>query len=196
MNIRPGTLLLMPFYAAAVGTRAKSFENNPVIGSSALNKAGLHVGRIRFAHAMAAWRRKRLLPLVSMKDVEDFHRDGFVLKENYLPAPQFEALRAEVLSLGAPAREMIQGDSVTRRIALDSRTLRRLPNARAVVESQDWLGLIQYVGSSALTPLTYIQTIFSGVRMTAADPQTSLHMDTFHSTVKAWFFLTDVAEDA
>jgi hypothetical protein len=27
------------------------------------------------------------------------------------------------------------------------------------------------------------------------DPQTALHADTFHPTVKAWLFLTDVAED-
>jgi hypothetical protein len=27
------------------------------------------------------------------------------------------------------------------------------------------------------------------------DPQTALHADTFHATVKAWYFLTDVAED-
>ena len=28
------------------------------------------------------------------------------------------------------------------------------------------------------------------------DPQTDLHTDTFHPTVKAWLFLTDVAADA
>src|ERR1700694_3362140 len=28
------------------------------------------------------------------------------------------------------------------------------------------------------------------------DPQTALHADTFHPTVKAWLFLTDVAADA
>src|SRR6202035_1704280 len=29
-----------------------------------------------------------------------------------------------------------------------------------------------------------------------ADPQTFVHADTFHPTVKAWLFLTDVAADA
>ena len=33
-------------------------------------------------------------------------------------------------------------------------------------------------------------------RRRAADPQTDLHTDTFHPTVKAWLFLTDVAPDA
>jgi hypothetical protein len=33
------------------------------------------------------------------------------------------------------------------------------------------------------------------VRDAAPDPQTNLHLDTFHPTVKAFYFLTDVAED-
>ena len=119
-----------------------------------------------------------------------------MIKHDYLPAPSFRALRAEVVALAAPAREMIQGDAITRRIALDARTLARLPAARAFAEDPYWLALIRYAGSSALTPLTYVQTIFSRVRPGAIDPQTLLHADTFHSTVKAWFFLTDVAADA
>jgi hypothetical protein len=196
MSIRRPSWLLAPFYAAAVATASKSFGDNPIIGSPALNRAGLHVGRMRLAHAIAGWRRRRLAHLVSKEDAADFHHDGFVLKRNYLPTAVFEALKTEVLSLAAPARDMIQGDTVTRRIALDARTLARLPDVRALVESREWLGLVRYVGSSALAPLTYIQTIFSHVRETAADPQTRLHSDTFHPTVKAWFFLTDVGEDA
>lgn len=195
MSTRWPSWLLAPFYAAAVATSSKSFGGNPIIGSPALNRAGLHVGRMRLAHAIAGWRRRRLLHLVSKEDAMNFHRDGFVLKRNYLPEPVFEALKTEVMSLTAPARDMIQGDAVTRRIGLDARTLARLPAVRALVENREWLGLVRYVGSSALAPFTYIQTIFSHVRETAADPQTHLHMDTFHSTVKAWFFLTDVGED-
>src|SRR5437660_1585394 len=38
----------------------------------------------------------------------------------------------------------------------------------------------------------------SPMRAAAArpEPQTALHADTFHPTVKAWLFLTDVAADA
>jgi hypothetical protein len=64
-----------------------------------------------------------------------------------------------------------------------------------MVESPEWLGLIRYVGSFMLEPLLYIQTIFSQVRKAPPDPQTRLHADAFHSSVKAWFFLTDVNED-
>ncbi len=195
MNIHRPSWLLAPFYAAAIATTSKSFGNNPIIGSPALNQAGLHVARMRLAHAMAGWRRRRLAHLVSKEDAADFHCDGFILKRNFLPAPVFEALKTEVLSAAAPARDMIQGNTVTRRIALDAHTLARLPAVRALLESREWLGLVCYVGSSKLAPLNYIQTIFSHVRETAADPQTRLHSDTFHPTVKAWYFLTDVGED-
>jgi len=40
-----------------------------------------------------------------------------------------------------------------------------------------------------------VQTILSHVREAAPDPQTDLHIDTFHPTVKAFYFLTDVKAD-
>ena len=58
-----------------------------------------------------------------------------------------------------------------------------------MVESPEWLGLVRYVGSFMLEPLVYIQTIFSHVREAPPDPQTRLHADAFHPSVKAWFFL-------
>jgi Phytanoyl-CoA dioxygenase (PhyH) len=196
MNLRRSSWLLAPVHAAALLSAAKSFRDNPILGNSALNQAGLHVRRVRLAAAMAAFRRRRLQHLLSQKDLADFHRDGFVLKQDYLPAASFRALQDEVVALAAPAREMIQGDAVTRRIALDAHTLAWRPAVRAFVEDPYWLAVIRYAASSALTPLTYIQTIFSRVRPGGIDPQTFLHADTFHSTVKAWFFLTDVAADA
>jgi hypothetical protein len=196
MNLRRCSWLLAPVHAAALLSAAKSFRDNPILGNAALNRAGLHVLRVRLAAAMAASRRRRLQHLLSEKDSAAFHRDGFVLKQDYLPAASFRALQDEVVALAAPAREMIQGDAVTRRIALDAHTLAPRPAVRAFVEDPYWLALIRYAASSALTPLTYVQTIFSRVRPGAIDPQTLLHADTFHSTVKAWFFLTDVAADA
>jgi hypothetical protein len=196
MSDRRATWLLAPFYALALATAAKSFRDNPIIGSPTLNRRGLHVGRMRLAHAACEWRRRRLEPLVAPEDAVNFRRDGFVVKEGFLPDPVFAALRDEALALAAPAREMIQGDAVTRRIALDAPTLARAPALRGFVRDPRWLNLVRYVGSSALAPLTYIQTIFSHVGTGSEDPQLHLHSDTFHATVKAWFFLTDVAADA
>src|SRR5829696_1124190 len=182
-----------PVHVAALATGAKSFLDNPVIGSTKLNESGLHVARMRLAHRLADRRRARLAGMVSREDAAAFERNGFVLKENFLP--DFAQMEQEVLSLQAPARQMIQGDTMTRRIALDRSALARAPRVRAVLESPEWLGLIRYIGSSALQPIHYVQTIKSHVRNAPPDPQTNLHADAFHPTVKAWLFLTDVAED-
>ena len=187
--------LLAPFYAAALATGAKSFRDNPVIGSPTLNRAGLHVARVRLARKLAEWRRERLALLISDEDRIGFERDGYILKPNYLPASDYAVLKQQVLSFRGPARHQLQGDALTRRIALDRRALSQLPALRTFVQSPEWLGLIRYVGSFMLEPLVYLQTIFSHVREAPPDPQSRLHADTFHPSVKAWFFLTDVAEE-
>jgi len=187
--------LLAPLHVAALATGAKSFRDNPVIGSPRLNRAGLHVARVRLAHRMAEWRRERLASLISIDDRAAFDRDGFVLKRNFLPAADFAVLREQVLSFRGATRYQLQGDAMTRRIALDRAALSRLPALRTLVDHPEWLGLVRYVGSFRLEPLVYIQTIFSQVRSAPPDPQTRLHADAFHSSVKAWFFLTDVTEE-
>jgi Phytanoyl-CoA dioxygenase (PhyH) len=184
-----------PWHAVALATGAKSFRDNPVIGSPTLNRAGLHVARVRLAHRMAEWRRARLLTLISEEDRAAFGRDGFVLKPDFLPAADYAALKEQVLSFRGPVRHQLQGDAMTRRIALDRYALAHMPAVRRLVESPEWLGLVRYVGSFMLEPLVYIQTIFSHVRKAPPDPQTRLHADAFHPSVKAWFFLTDVAEE-
>jgi Phytanoyl-CoA dioxygenase (PhyH) len=186
---------MAPIHVAALATGAKSFRDNPIIGSPTLNRAGLHVARMRLAYRMAERRRERLAPLISNEDRAAFARDGFVIKRDFLPTAAYDALKQEVVSYEAPARQQSQGDAITRRIALDRRAMTRLPTVRALVESPEWLGLVRYVGSYRLEPFLYVQTIFAHARDAAPDPQTRLHADTFHPTVKAWFFLTDVGED-
>jgi hypothetical protein len=185
----------MPFHVAAVATTSKSFRDNPVIGSAWLNGKGLHIGRMMAAARLTAWRRKRLAHLVTTEDTAALARDGFILKRNFLPDAFFHAIQRELLELCAPARDMMQGDTVTRRIALDQRRRQELPETRRLLESAEWLGLLRYVGASALEPLTYVQSIFSHARKGPTDPQTRFHADTFHSSVKAWLFLEDVPED-
>jgi hypothetical protein len=193
--MNPARYLLAPVWAAQLATGAKSFRDNPILGSAALNRRGLHARRAQLAHDLAWKRRARLAHLVSPADRAAFDRDGFVLRENFLPAAEFERLRAAVMSHEAPAREMLQGDTVTRRIAIDPAFMAAVPEIRLVLENPAWRGLNRYVGSFDQEPLTYVQTILSHVREANPDPQTHLHLDTFHPTVKAFYFLTDVAED-
>ena len=68
---------------------------------------------------MAEWRRQRLSSLVCEEDRAAFERDGFILKPDFLPAADYAALKEQVLSFRGPVRHQLQGDALTRRIALD-----------------------------------------------------------------------------
>jgi hypothetical protein len=52
-----------------------------------------------------------------------------------------------------------------------------------------------YVASTRSRPLYYLQTIVGGFAEAPPDPQVELHSDTFHPSLKAWLFLTDVEDD-
>lgn len=193
--MRASDLVRYPLWTLALASGAKSFRDNKVIGSPALNRMGLHVARIRLAHALAWQRRSRLAHLVAAEDRQAFARDGFVVRRNFLDPAAFARLREQALAFRAPAREMIQGDTITRRIALDGAARKAMPEVDALLKRADLGGLLRYVGSFNQEPLYYIQTILSHVREASPDPQTNFHADTFHPSVKAWLFLTDVAED-
>ena len=188
--------IMTPWWSAQLFTGAKSFERNLLIGSSLLNRRGLHGARVAIAHRLAGARRRRLARMISVADREAFDRDGFVLRRNFLPQDTFAAVLAEVKAYRGPLREIAEGDSIVRKIALDRGTLARLPALGALLQSRDWRGLIRYAGSRNAEPVVWVQSILRHARSGSPDPQTLLHADTFHPTVKAWLFLTDVAEDA
>ncbi|MFT3989242.1 phytanoyl-CoA dioxygenase family protein [Aestuariivirga sp.] len=193
--MKAADIVKLPLWTLALASGAKSFRDNKVIGSPTLNRWGLHRARVKLAHDLAWSRRRRLAARVSDEDRAAFDRDGFVVKENYLPTEEFSRLREQVFAFEGPAREMVQGDTITRRLALDPKALSAMPAVRALLARPDWRGLLRYVGSFDQEPLHYIQTILSHVREGVPDPQTNIHADTFHPSVKAWLFLTDVAKD-
>jgi hypothetical protein len=185
--------LLAPIWALQLATGAKSFLDNPLIGSQRLNRHGLHVARVRLAAALCASRRKRLAGKVRPEWREAFDRDGFIAIPNIVPPDQFAALREAVLGYHGPAREMRQGDAITRRMAIDPDMLRAIPALRNLLEREDIRALFHYVASYRITPLHYVQTIVSKAGGGEPDPQEVLHADSFHSSLKAWLFLNPVA---
>jgi len=193
--MKAAKILKTPFYALAVTTGAKSFADNPVIGSEWLNRRGLHVRRCAIADRMARSRRARLEHLVEAEDRAAFARDGFVVKRDFLPPDLYARAREEAFAHTAAVRHMRQGPAVTRRVTLDPIDRGALPACRAAVEDPRFQGLVRYVGSHASRPLTYIQTIVVDPDKGSADPQTAIHRDTFHPICKAWLFLQDVGED-
>lgn len=196
MLARIGRAAMVPVWAVQLATGSKSFEHNKLIGNPRLNERGLHTARVSLAHRIAASRRRRLAGLVSSADRDAFDRDGFVVHENFLPAAQFAALQQQVQAYRGPLREIVEGDTIMRKIALDPATLASLPALRSVLQSPEWRGVIRYVGSRDAEPVVWIQSLLRHALDGPPDPQTALHADTFHPTVKAWLFLTDVAADA
>jgi hypothetical protein len=180
--MRAARYLLAPWWLVQLATGGKAFCDNPLIGSRRLNALGLHEGRVWLAHQLAAMRRRRLAKLIDPLDRAIFDRDGFIEKRNFLAPCMFEKLRSDLLKHAAPAREMAQGDTITRRIAVDYELLVAVPELRDLQRHSLWRGLIRYAGSFDSEPLTYVQTILSGRLAAPPDPQTALHADTFHPT--------------
>ena len=184
-----------PLWLLAWLTGAKSFADNPILGSRRLNRMGLHVQRKRLAHALARWRRSRLARLLPADLRDQFDRDGFIVIPDLLPDADFRRLQAALLDTEFDCREHQQGDTLTRRVAVGPALLRRVPQLAALLDSARWKGVMAYVASTRSAPLYYIQTIAAGVADGPRDPQLDLHSDTFHPSLKAWLFLTDVPDD-
>jgi hypothetical protein len=189
------TAAASPLWAVQLITGAKSFEQNPLIGSRRLNAHGLHVRRVAAAHRLAAARRSRLAHLVRDADRATFEARGYVVRRDFLPAAAFAALRDEIAAYRGPIREKTEGRTILRKVTVGPAVLAAIPALRTVHDSPEWQGLIRYVGSRDTAPAMYLQGVLQHAADGAADPQTFVHADTFHPTVKAWLFLTDVAED-
>ena len=184
-----------PWWALAILTGAKSFFDNPILASRRLNRAGLHVWRKRTAHALADRRRARLAAHLPAELREQFDRDGFIVVPDLLPDADFAALQDDLLHAELETRAHQQGDTITRRVAIGPALRRRFPALAALLDSPRLKGMLAYVASDRSEPLYYVQTIVGGIDASFPDPQVHLHSDTFHPSMKAWLFLTDVADD-
>lgn len=186
------SIALAPVHVASLFTGAKSFKDNPVIGSPLLNRLGLHVARVAIAHGIVRLRRLMLFWLVDAEARRAFARDGFLKIENFLPEAEFEALRAEIRASREETRAMQQGDTATVTTLLDATALARLPRTRAVLYSRAFLNPTAYVGARWKHPLTFLHAVKNANVAAGADPQKTFHSDTFHATMKCWLFLDDV----
>jgi hypothetical protein len=193
--MKPIDFLKMPLHLLSLASREKSFVDNPIIGSPHLNRWGLHRYRITLADRLAWSRRKRLAQCLTTEDLEAYARHGLVIKPNFLPPAVFARVRDEAHAHVSEAREMRQGQAVTRRVTLDPVDACQLPNCVAAANDPRLDHLMRYVASHDVTPLMYLQIIIVDPDRGAQDPQTALHIDTFHSIAKAWLFLQDVGDD-
>ncbi|NUR45945.1 MAG: phytanoyl-CoA dioxygenase [Sphingomonas sp.] len=183
-----------PLWLVELGTGAKSFADNPILGSEALNRRGLHVARLKLAHRLAWSRRRRLARSIPSEWREQFDRDGFVEIRDFLPPETFARVQQALLTAEFDSRQQQQGDTITRRVPIGPELLAAVPELRGLLSSERWRSLLAYVASTRAEPLYYLQTILSGHAPGGPDPQLELHSDTFHPSLKAWLFLTDVSD--
>ena len=183
-----------PLWLVELGTGAKSFADNPILGSEALNRRGLHVARLKLAHRLAWSRRRRLARSIPSEWREQFDRDGFVEIRDFLPPETFARVQQALLTAEFDSRQQQQGDTITRRVPIGPELLAAVPELRGLLSSERWRSLLAYVASTRAEPLYYLQTILSGHAPGGPAPQLVLHSDTFHPSLKAWLFLTDVSD--
>lgn len=187
-------LLLLPLWVLQIFSTAKSFRDGPVIGNPTLNRLGLHVFRMRLAHAVMRLRWWMLAPLVSEEQRQEFHQKGCLVIRNFLPPNHFNLLQQELKRCAGPVRECIQGDTLTLRVLLDAPALRSLPACRALLRRRDFVNLTRFCAGTLRPPMFFIQSVKNAYVPGPADPQKTLHADTFHPTMKAWLFVDDVEE--
>ncbi|HBR97110.1 MAG TPA: phytanoyl-CoA dioxygenase [Gammaproteobacteria bacterium] len=187
-------LAMWPLWLLQLVTQTKSFARNPILGSVLLNRLGLHVIRLMVAHSIMRLRMVLLSRAIHPLHRKAYYRDGFILVPNFLDDDTFQALLAEVGEMDGQVRECVQGDTLTHRIALDPAQLAGLPTCQAVLEQPGFDRLHRFAAGKNQRPVSYIQTIKNHFTDGAADPQKTLHSDTFHPTMKSWFFLDAVDE--
>lgn len=193
----PVDILKMPLWTLALLSKEKSFVKNPVIGSHFLNRHGLHIKRIRAAAAMTGLRRRQLAKseLLTEGMLKQFDENGYFLIRNFLPQEQFKKLKAEVLQNNFAAREMRQGQTVTRMTPMGISTLKKFPAIHEFYTNPMLKALFFYAASWKGSPINFIETVLADIDNPKPDPQTELHEDTFHSSAKFWFYLHDVEAD-
>lgn len=189
-------ILKYPIWLFELLTTAKSFKDNPIIGSPFLNKMGLHVVRLVVAHTVMKARMWMLALPISRKDRQAYFRDGYIIKENFLSEDEFKALEEEARSFKGVVREARQGDTLTQRAVLAPEVVQGHPAIEHFLENRQLVKLSKFTAGHLRAPFYYLENVKNKYCSGPVDPQKTLHVDTFHPSMKFWFFIDDVDADA
>ncbi len=174
----------------------KSFKNNPIIGSYWLNLCGLHVARVVLAQLLFRFRLLLLAPLVPAADRRDFLKNGYILKENFLPEAQFARLARELQNYEGDVREFVEGTTLTQRTFMTHQIREGLPELQSLANDPRLDRLMRYCSSKNRPPLFYIENLCNHANVTPRpDPQRDMHADTFHPCVKGWLYIDPVDDN-
>ncbi len=187
-------LLKYPVWFLEIFTTAKSFRDNPILGSRLANRLGLHVIRILISHGIMRFRMLLLSFPISAEDKKMYFSQGFLIKENFLPEEDFEKVEQEAKSFKGEVREARQGDTLTHRAVLSPEALVDNPNLEQFLYSKDLLQFLKFTSGHLRAPFYYLENIKNKYISGATDPQKHFHHDTFHPSMKCWYFIDDVEE--
>jgi len=188
------SILKIPLYLFEVVTVTKSFKDNPIIGSSLLNRCGLHILRTVISHGIMHMRMLMLSRNISAADRKQYFQQGYLVKENFLPDDKFASLEKELSSFDEETREAKQGDTLTHRSELSPDVVSRYPVTEDVLFSKPLQNLVRFTSGHLRDPLYYVENIKNQYREGGKDPQKKFHHDTFHPSMKCWLFMDDVEE--
>ncbi len=188
-------IVLFPFWILSIFSKNKSFGRNPIIKNPLLNFLGLHVFRLVLAHGISNFRFLLLSYLMDKEERKKFHEDGYLVLKNFLPEEKFLALEEEAINYKGQVTEIIQGDTATDRVWLSSQKCKELTSCQQLLIHPSYKKRLRYCAATNSPPLIFIQAIRHNCILGGADPQKTLHSDTFHPTMKAWLYLVDVTSE-
>lgn len=184
----------MPWYFAQLFSTAKSFKSNPIIGNRILNYMGLHVFRVILSYGIMRFRMLLLSFSVPESLRQEYYKNGYILLENVLPEERFDKIVKESHDIRSTIRECIQGNTLTQRMHLDHSNLSQTKEINRFLTQKNIVKLFKFAAGKNHRPISHIQVIKSNYVKGGDDPQKILHSDTFHPTMKYWYFLQDVSE--
>jgi hypothetical protein len=185
-------IIMIPIWVVQLVTTSKSFEANPIIGSQLLNRLGLHVIRLVLSHAIMGARMTMLSYQVSKQDRQFYRKNGYLLKTDFLAADQFQQLADEANNYKGETREGRQGNTLTQRAVMSPEARQQVPVIATLLASRDLSRLTQFTAGTFRAPFYYIEQVKNHHLEGEEDPQKNFHTDTFHPTMKCWYFLEDV----
>jgi hypothetical protein len=186
--------------------------NDPLTGNKTLNRLGLHRGRMQLADRCNAL---RIAIRGSMTDnaAAALRRDGCVAVPDFLPPEQFSAVaeESERVAAGVEAEwpmtgrnqpgfgekkfrdwgyDRYDGGTLNRFITIDPLTMPACHAAASAPRLTEFTRAA--IGMRMPRHKVSIYITRHGGETDAHDDQKDMHRDTFHASVKFWYFLRDV----
>jgi hypothetical protein len=198
-------------------TTEKVFTN-PWIGNWTANRLGLHVGRILLFDLLDRVHRSFRSPLREDRGwIGELRREGVVAIPDFLPPPKFDVVQREVTGVlrdsltrfaprsndrpGFGAKEpfgdigfdRFDGGTLNRFVKLSAELT---PATLETVRSQRFARLYRAAQGRPF-PLSAVSLYYTRHGpQSVHDLQKDLHSDTFHSSIKLWYFTADVPPEA